>query len=62
MYDVNGNPILSFGKTGDINPPAPNWLFVPSNIAVDGNGNVFVADNGNGRIVEFNVTGLPLAL
>ena len=33
----------------------------PTGIAVDGNGNVFVADSGNGRIQKFSSTGAFLA-
>jgi sugar lactone lactonase YvrE len=51
--DKNGNWIKSWGEPGD----GPGQFNVPHSIAVDAQGNVFVADRGNRRIQVFDGDG-----
>ncbi len=51
--DKDGNWVKSWGEPGD----QPGQLRTPHNIAVDGNGNVYVADRGNSRIQVFDGDG-----
>ena len=52
-YDKDGNWVKSWGEPGR----GPGQLNVPHNIAVDANGNVYVADRGNRRIQVFDGDG-----
>ncbi len=38
------------GFSGDNGPAASAWLYSPSGVAVDGSGNLYIADYGNNRI------------
>ncbi len=51
--DKNGNWIRSWGEPGD----GPGQFNVPHSIAVDAQGNVYVADRGNRRIQVFDGDG-----
>jgi hypothetical protein len=51
--DKDGNWVKSWGEPGD----QPGQFRTPHNIAVDGNGNVYVADRGNSRIQVFDGDG-----
>ena len=51
--DKDGNWLKSFGEPGD----QPGQFSVPHSIAVDAQGNVFVADRGNRRIQVFDNDG-----
>lgn len=51
--DKNGNWIKSWGEPGD----GPGQFNVPHSIAVDAQGNVYVADRGNRRIQVFDGDG-----
>jgi hypothetical protein len=51
--DKDGNWVKSWGEPGD----QPGQFRTPHNIAVDANGNVYVADRGNGRIQVFDGDG-----
>jgi DNA-binding beta-propeller fold protein YncE len=51
--DKNGNWIKSWGEPGD----GPGQFSVPHSIAVDAQGNVYVADRGNRRIQVFDGDG-----
>src|SRR5882672_6951390 len=48
--DKEGNWLKSWGEPGD----KPGQFSTPHSIAVDSEGNVYVADRGNGRIQVFN--------
>jgi len=50
-FDANGNFINIFGNAGTT---ATGLLSGPQGVNVDANGNVYVADSGNQRIVKFN--------
>jgi uncharacterized protein (TIGR03437 family) len=39
--------------TGDANQPGPSGLLLPSSVALDKDGNLWVADTGNGRALRF---------
>lgn len=52
-YDLNGKLILEIGKTGN----AEGELLSPSALAIDQNGNIYVAEEGNYRIQMFNKDG-----
>lgn len=57
--DKSGRIITSWGgrtPDGEL-PPAPGMFMEPWGIAVDSNGNVFVADTWNHRIQKFNASG-----
>ncbi len=55
---VIGQPnLFSSGVNGDSNDPTqPNdtGLYLPAGVAVDNDGNLYVADRGNGRVLRFN--------
>ena len=51
--DKDGNWVKSWGEPGD----QPGQFRTPHNIAVDGTGNVYVADRGNSRIQVFDGDG-----
>ena len=51
--DKNGNWLMSWGEPGD----GPGQFNTPHSIAVDANGNVYVADRGNRRIQVFDGDG-----
>jgi hypothetical protein len=51
--DKNGNWLKSWGEPGD----GPGQFSTPHSIAVDGDGNVYVADRGNRRIQVFDGEG-----
>lgn len=59
QLDANGKVINTWGKrTPDgQSPPAPGTFIEPWGIAVDGQGNVYVADTWNHRIQKFDQTG-----
>ena len=59
--DINNNRIdrfdptnfaASFTSFGSGQGSGPGQFFLPSGVAVDGSGNIFVADTGNDRIVQ----------
>jgi DNA-binding beta-propeller fold protein YncE len=52
-YDKNGRWIKSFGEPGS----GPGQLNTPHSIATDNQGNVYVANRGNGRIEVFDGDG-----
>ncbi|HLW44342.1 MAG TPA: peptidyl-alpha-hydroxyglycine alpha-amidating lyase family protein [Candidatus Acidoferrales bacterium] len=51
--DTDGNWLMSWGEPGD----GPGQFNTPHSIAVDANGNVYVADRGNRRIQVFDGDG-----
>jgi sugar lactone lactonase YvrE len=58
VYDLAGNCIGSFGQYNRENPDTSQFATV-GGIAVDGDGNVYVADAGAGRILKFAPFPLP---
>jgi hypothetical protein len=57
-YDSSGTPLLSFGGFGDCATScADGDVYDPSGIAVDGSGDVYVADTGNDRIEKYDSSG-----
>ncbi len=53
---VIGQPDMKHGLcnvTGDPNHPDKDRLCLPTGLLVDGGGNLFVADSGNGRVLRF---------
>ncbi len=55
---VIGEPDFSSGLcnvTGDPNSPQSYSLCLPTSVVVDSNGNLYVADHGNGRVLRFPV-------
>ena len=57
--DANLSPILSFGQPPlrDGAPPSPDQLFGPRDLAVDGDGNLWVTDTGHHRILVYSPAG-----
>lgn len=52
----------SFGKaTADLLNPAPDEMWGPRGVAVDGDGNVWVTDTGTHRVRKFGPDGSPIA-
>ena len=52
-FTADGNYAGSWGKV----PVAPGDLFGPRSVAVDGAGNVFLADTGNHRVIKYSASG-----
>jgi hypothetical protein len=58
IYTVAGSSIGSSGSGGDTGPATSALLRGPQGVAVDGSGNLLIADNGNNKIrMVNNVTG-----
>ncbi|MGI0074135.1 MAG: SBBP repeat-containing protein [Nitrosotalea sp.] len=58
IHNANATtPQLTFGSLGS----GPGQLNVPRGIAVDGSGNIYVADNRNHRVEEFDSSGKYVA-
>ena len=53
---VAGNGL--YGYSGDAGAATKAWLANPTGVAVDGLGNVFIADNGNARIRKVDINGV----
>ncbi len=53
---VAGNGMLGF--SGDGGPATNAELRVPGGIAIDGSGNLYIVDTGNGRIRKVNAAGI----
>ena len=56
-FSAEGDFISTWGRKGS----GPNQFQHPQGITTDSRGNVYVADTGNNRIVEFSPSGKPLA-
>ncbi len=56
VYDAEGNPAGTVGTVGE----APGQLMKPTDVAIDGAGNLYVADSGNARIEKFSPSGAHL--
>jgi len=52
-YGLNINRLQIFGSSGNFLMSYNNGFNSPSGVAVDGNGNIFVADTGNSRIQQW---------
>lgn len=52
--DAGGNPVLSFGSSGSRN----GQFDEPGDVAVAGDGSLYVADSGNGRVQGFSSDGV----
>jgi streptogramin lyase len=52
-YDKDGNWVMQWGERGT----SPGQMNTPHSIASDNQGNIYVADRGNGRIQVFDGTG-----
>jgi DNA-binding beta-propeller fold protein YncE len=50
-YDADGQILFTFGNTGN----APGEFFLPTGIALDSDGKLYVADGQNGRVEIFRV-------
>ncbi|MBI3915315.1 MAG: TIGR03663 family protein [Chloroflexi bacterium] len=62
-FDTNGKFIKTWGANGDTRGIAkvdPDKFYGPRALAVDAQGNLFVADTGNKRILKFSGNGDPL--
>ncbi len=62
-FDKDGNFLAQWGVFGDVGTA---WdenllqLYGPRAIAIDGDGNLWVSDTGNERMIQFSPTGEPL--
>jgi len=52
-----GEPLAQWGSYGN----APGQFYEPRGVALDAEGNVYVADSGNNRIQKLSLEGEPLA-
>ena len=62
--DREGRFVTSWGTFGDTQGRAtddPDLFYGPRDVAVDGEGNVWVTDTGNKRVCKFDPNGRPLA-
>lgn len=57
VYDLNGKKLLEI-----VGLSTQDVLMAPNAVAIDNSGNIFVADSGNQRILEFNKKGKPKRL
>ncbi len=63
-FDANGKFLSTWGTNGDTRGVAtdnPLFFYGPRAVVVDLQGNVFVSDTGNKRILKFDPNGVPLA-
>ena len=51
---VGGPANLVFGQDGSFTSANNGTLFQPEGVAVDGGGNLYLADTGNNRVLEYN--------
>jgi sugar lactone lactonase YvrE len=58
VTDLEGATVLELGDTGS----EPGQMTAPTGVAVDGQGRIFVADNGNHRLQAFGSNGSLLAV
>lgn len=62
-FDANGRFIKMWGENGDtrgIAQDQPTKFYGPRGIALDAQGNVYVTDTGNKRVLKFSSNGDPL--
>lgn len=50
IFDIEGQLLLAFGGRGS----SPGQFWLPSGIALDGDGHLFVSDSYNSRIQVFS--------
>jgi DNA-binding beta-propeller fold protein YncE len=63
-FDANGKFLTMWGTNGDTRGIAqgnPFLFYGPRAIAIDAQGNLFVTDTGNKRVLKFSPDGAPLA-
>ncbi len=61
-FDANGKIVMMWGSpTQDIENPTDDELYGPRAIAIDGDGNLWVTDTGNQRVLKFDQQGNLLA-
>lgn len=56
VYTVAGNAQASSGHGGDGGPATSAFLFLPQSIALDGGGNLYIADSDNCRIQKVSAS------
>ena len=57
-YTMDGKPVMTLGKDGVAGDSASKDAFSrPSDVAIGANGDIFVADDGNFRVVKFSKDG-----
>ncbi len=65
-FDATGKFQLLWGQFGDVGPQGgpdkPTLFYGPRAVAVDAEGNVWVVDTGNKRVVKFDDNGQPLTV
>ncbi|TMC60863.1 MAG: TIGR03663 family protein [Chloroflexi bacterium] len=63
-FDARGNYVTAWGQFIDVGgqaaPDKPFAFYGPRAVAVDSEGNVWVVDTGNKRVVKFDANGRPL--
>jgi uncharacterized protein (TIGR03663 family) len=64
VFDAGGHFLRRWGRFGQLTSASPAvdplLLYGPRGLALDGEGNLLVADTGNKRILRFSPTGEPL--
>jgi uncharacterized protein (TIGR03663 family) len=61
VFDAQGNYVRSWGTFGQTGVPGDGeLLYGPRDVAVDGDGNVYVSDTGNKRVVKYGPDGVML--
>ncbi len=57
-FDSDLNFLLAFGMAAsNLEDPEPDAFWGPRDVAVDGDGNIWVADTGTGRVVKYGPNG-----
>ena len=57
-FDADLNFVLAFGKpASNLENPEPDAFWGPRGVAVDADGNIWVADGGTGRVVKYGPDG-----
>lgn len=57
-FDANLNFLLAWGKPAtSLDNPEPDAFWGPRDVAVDGNGDIWITDGGTGRVVKYGPDG-----
>jgi uncharacterized protein (TIGR03663 family) len=64
-FDASGKFLMQWGQFGDLNAPGTDkqtTFYGPRSIAIDAQGNLWVVDTGNKRVLKFDANGKALGI